>query len=106
MVILPCPGLVRAQLTPPGETAHPSEGLVRVNVSLNGLRTSQNAVKKLSEKSLRCPKRVPTRLPNRPVRPFRLRYTGQMHARSVTRTPFQTVSSGSPTSEDCPSTRL
>src|SRR5215203_384372 len=49
---------------------------------------------KLSEKSLRCPKRVPTRLPNRPVRPFRPRYTGQMHLRSVTRTPFQTVSEG------------
>src|SRR5215217_7535585 len=54
--------------------------------------TSENDVQKLSEKSLRCPKRVPTRLPNRPVRPFRPRYTGQMHLRSVTRTPFQTVS--------------
>src|SRR5215217_9621198 len=51
-----------------------------------------NSLLKLSEKSLRCPKRVPTRLPNRPVRPFRPRYTGQMHLRSVTRTPFQTVS--------------
>ena len=48
--------------------------------------------RKRSEKSLRCPKRVPTRLPNCPVRPVRPRYTGQMHVRSVTRTPFQTVS--------------
>src|SRR5215213_559206 len=55
---------------------------------------SPECVEKLSEKSRRCVKRG---LPGHEAAlfgPFRPRYTGQIHPRSVAHTPFQTVSEG------------
>jgi hypothetical protein len=52
-------------------------------------RSAKRFAPKLSEKSLRCPRRG---LEGAQIGPFKPRYTGQIHAWSVTRTPFQTVS--------------
>src|SRR5215210_7414631 len=57
---------------------------------------SRHFAMKLSEKSRRYPKGASSRHPNCPVGPFWPRITGRILARSVTQTPFQTVSSPTP----------
>ncbi len=57
-------------------------------------RTSENSILKLSEKSQRGLQLALQAVEKRLFGPFRAPCTGQIHARSVARTPFRTVSLG------------